>query len=135
MRAKSELIIALDPGKQKTGVALGNFITRTARPLVTITGNFQFQIKQISTVIDKWQPELLLVGLPEAKVAKSSHAYARRLADKLGSVNSLKVEYADEAYTTQATKHMNTGYGIDAEAACLLATDWLVHYSLPIEDK
>ena len=58
-------ILAFDFGKKRIGVAVGNTLTAFARPLKTIhheTNAQRFSI--IGKMIQTWQPELLVVGLP-----------------------------------------------------------------------
>lgn len=121
------LIISLDPGRKKTGVALGNRITNTARPLVTVSGYLKTQVKEIARITREWEPETIVVGLPDAKKAKAAHHYCRVLAGTLEERTSIPIVFYNEDYTTQAARAHGDkdGVGIDAIAASILAQDWL----------
>ena len=119
------LVLSIDPGKRKTGVAIGNTLTKTAVPLDTIYAGFEKQVARLVSLLEEWDPQLLLVGIPEASLAKNSHAYARKLADAIKKLKPVRIEFADEAYTTQIGKQTRTGYSADANAAWVLVSDWL----------
>lgn len=123
----SAVILAIDPGRKKTGVAIGNKITDTARPLQTVTGNFATQVSAVVTICGKWFPGTLVVGLPDPTIAKAAHSYCTRFALALASKTDAEVTFFDEAYTTQAAraKRGNHPCGLDAQAASILANDWL----------
>ena len=58
-------IIAFDYGYQRTGVAVGNSITRTASAVDTLSGaNMKQQWQDIDTIMQEWQPAQLLIGMP-----------------------------------------------------------------------
>lgn len=60
--------MAFDYGERRTGVALGQSITRSARPVTTIinTGK-QPNWQEINKVIQEWQPNKLIVGMPDER--------------------------------------------------------------------
>ena len=122
-----QIILALDPGRKKTGVAIGNQITASARPLETITGNLKQQLTTIEKLCTKWQPTLLVIGLPDAENAKSAHAYAKKLASSLQLKTKLNIDFYNEEFTSQAAQGVEQSktHGIDAVAASIIAQDWL----------
>jgi putative holliday junction resolvase len=62
----AQTILAFDYGEKRIGVAVGNTVTQTAEPLKIIQEpNQDKRFKAIEQLIDEWQPQLLVVGLPK----------------------------------------------------------------------
>ncbi len=58
-------VLAFDFGEKNIGIAKGQTISRTAEPLCILeVKNGQIDWKGITLLIDEWQPDLLLVGMP-----------------------------------------------------------------------
>ena len=124
------VIIAIDPGKKKTGIALGNTLTGQARPLRTVTGDFARQVQEANADCERWKPIMVVVALPDPATAARSHRHCRRFAEELSRLSGIESVFADEAYTTQAGRIMeDKSAGVDANAACVLAQDWLAQRS------
>lgn len=108
-------MLAFDFGTRRIGVAIGNTLTRSARPLTTIAqqaGDAHF--KPIAALIDEWKPEQLVVGIPVHTdgTPHAMTAQARRFAQALSARFSLPVAFADERHTTQLAQS-----ALDAAAA------------------
>ena len=62
---KAHLVLALDYGVKKMGMALGNTLTKNARPFdILAMTNGQPDWDNLIGIIDKWDVELVVVGLP-----------------------------------------------------------------------
>jgi len=99
-------ILAFDFGTRRIGVAVGNTILRTAQPLATlsITRDDAHALTAIRQLVEQWQPELLVVGLP-VHADGTPHAMtrrARRFARDLENEFARPVRLVDERYTTAA---------------------------------
>ena len=127
-------VLGFDYGVRKIGVAVGQTITGTATPLVTLpTRNESPDWDAIGRLLADWRPEALVVGLPlemndvEAPVA----ARARRFARQLEGRYRLPVHLADERLTTLEAKRQLGRDGVrdaavvDAVAARLILETWL----------
>ena len=58
-------LLGFDYGEQRIGVAVGQTLTGTARPLVTLhTVKQRPDWDRIGALISEWKPEALVVGLP-----------------------------------------------------------------------
>lgn len=125
-------ILAFDFGTRRIGVAVGEMMLRTARPLTTISGEANAaRFEAIGRLIAEWQPARLVVGLPLA-LDGSEHAMTarcRRFANQLQGRYRLPVEFADErlsSVTAEERLHargVSTGRNkaaIDAEAAAVI---------------
>ena len=113
--------IAFDFGTQRVGVATGNTLTRSPRPLRTIaaTGNARFDA--IASLIAEWQPDALVVGVPfhPDGAAHDNTDRARRFARQLHGRFRLPVHEVDERYTTTEA-HSRGAPDLDAAAAAII---------------
>ncbi|MEO8303589.1 MAG: Holliday junction resolvase RuvX [Betaproteobacteria bacterium] len=102
-RAGESTVLAFDFGTRRIGVALGNALTRVARPLTTVAGEANAaRFAAIASLIDEWQPDLLVVGRP-VHADGSEHemtARAERFARQLEGRFALPVARVDERFTT-----------------------------------
>ncbi len=129
----STVVLGLDVGSKKIGVARGNTITKLAEPiaLVSVDGH---EIEVIESLVSQHQADVVVVGLPrgldgqETDQTKASRHFADRLR-----ASGLRVELIDEAGTTVAAKDfLSQRYrphwpheSVDAVAAMLLLNDYL----------
>ena len=127
-------VLGFDYGVRKIGVAVGQTMTRTATPLRTLpTRDDKPDWDAITRLIDEWQPEALVVGLPyemddqEAPVAVRARRFARQLEGRY----RLPVHLADERLTTREAINQlgrdarRDALRIDAVAARLILETWL----------
>ncbi len=120
------VVLAVDPGRKKTGIAVGNTVTNDARPLRTVAGRFESQVDEVAAECERWKPAVIVVALPDSKDAARSHRRCRKFAEELSRRTGTDTVFADEAYTTAAGRAMeDRSAGVDANAACVLVTDWL----------
>ncbi len=132
-------LLAFDFGGQRIGVAVGQTITGSARALTTLTAIAgEPDWRSIETLIDDWQPDLLLVGLPLNDDGSESAqcVAARDFAAELTTAG-LPVQLIDEHLTSsEASNRLREARGqgrrrriqkadIDALSAVLIAEQWL----------
>jgi putative Holliday junction resolvase len=127
-------VLAFDFGTRRIGVAVGTTITGSARPLTTIDApEGEARDAALADVIDEWQPDLLVVGLP-VHADGSPHAMtarARRFGEQLHDRFALPVRYADERYTSELAKTELAGRGRegrdkrDEASARIILQAWL----------
>lgn len=128
--ARHKLILAFDFGLKWVGVAVGQTITGSARPLTTLQAK-QGKLQQtaLDALIEEWQPNLLVVGLPLNMDDSESEmsARSRRFARFLSKTTNLPTHLVDERLTSYAADPgaASTGPGNHAEAACLIAMSFL----------
>lgn len=119
----TKTILSFDFGEKRIGVAVGNTITKTAEALKIIQEKNQDEkFKAIERLIQEWQPQLLVVGLPthpdgaEHEVTQK----AKRFGNKLHGRFQKEVVWVDERYTSVSVKD-----GDDALAAQLILQQYL----------
>ena len=97
--------LAFDYGHKRVGVAVGDVITRTARPLPTVhSGGAEVDWKPLLALVDEWRPKAVIVGLPldEDGSEQAITVAARRFADELARRSGLPVHLADERFSSRA---------------------------------
>ena len=127
-------VIGFDYGSKWIGIAVGQTLTRQARPLGAIkTGDWN-AIKQ---VIDDWRPQRLIVGLPmnlqgeQQEMSARAERFGRQLEGRFGITTSCIDERLTtrEAYTVAIDSgERKTKQQIDSLAAALITESWLRDY-------
>lgn len=122
-------VLSFDYGTQKIGVAIGNTLTRQARPLEIIsprTRDRRFEL--IQKLLDHWEPELVIVGLPLASDGTDQYVtlQARRFANQLRGRFGVTVEMVDERGSSmEAQAILRSHAPDDAVAAAVILQRYL----------
>lgn len=98
-----ETLLAFDVGLRRIGVAVGNSFARLAQPLEVIPAVPTVRaFARIRALIDEWQPQRFVVGLPRRADGTPTHgtAPARKFANRLHGRFGKPVEFVDESYTS-----------------------------------
>ena len=106
-REPDATVLAFDFGLRRIGIAVGNTITRSARPLATIDDpDAGRRFDAIAALVDEWQPGRLVVGLPLHADGRehAMTAQARAFAAQLGRRFSLPVTLEDERHTSEIAR-------------------------------
>ncbi len=130
-------VLALDIGEVRCGIAVSDPGERVATPVAVLpTQEVLSAARPFREVLDEWEPELLLCGLPytlsgeEGPQAERIRAAAERIADACG----LPYELTDERLSSKEAKRIlrETGSSekqmrgkIDMVAASLFLQAWL----------
>ena len=96
-------LLGFDYGKNRIGVAVGQEVTRTVTALCTLLSKHQKpDWDGISRLLEEWQPDLLVVGLPLQKDGSEQEMTkaARRFGNQLKGRYNLPVEMMDERYSS-----------------------------------
>ncbi len=128
--------IGIDYGLRRVGLAIGDSVTGAARPLATLSRDFDAILREIR----RWQPSACVVGLPltddgrEQPMTATARRFARRLAQHVDA----EVHLVDERMSSVAAASMiraerdhGTRTGrvrrehIDSQAACLILQQWM----------
>ena len=119
----TKIILAFDFGEKRIGVAVGNTITKTAEALKIIQEKNQAEkFKAIEALIQEWQPQLLVVGLPTHPDGAEHEMTqkAKRFGNQLHGRFQKEVVWVDERYTSVSVQDGN-----DALAAQLILQQYL----------
>ena len=98
-------VLAFDFGTRRIGVAIGNTVSGTARPLTTLHGEKnEERFARIAALIEEWQPAGLVVGLPcnDDGTPHEMTRLCQRFANRLKGRFNLPTILVDERYTSAA---------------------------------
>lgn len=137
MNPASQVYLGFDYGLKRIGVAIGDSLTLSARPLPALAGP---DWAAIAKLVADWRPAALVVGLPldEDGSEQEITGAARRFAAQLEQRLKLPVHQADERYSSRAadevlrdarasgrmTRRVRKG-DRDAQAARIILEQWL----------
>jgi putative holliday junction resolvase len=142
-------LLAFDYGRRRIGIALGNTLSGSARPLETIgNGSTGPDWDRIAALLEAWRPARLVVGVPynDAAFAGASpdndlETEAQRFARRLRGRFGLPVETIDERLSSaEAEARLKeerragrrgpiTRKDIDGAAAAVILQDWLDNHT------
>jgi putative Holliday junction resolvase len=133
-------VLGFDFGARCIGVASGNRISLSARPLAALTARAgQPDWPRIDALLAEWKPDVLVVGLPltldggEQTVTRRARAFADALAER----SKLPVHLVDERHTSQeaarrfaaqraaGSARRRDAANIDSLAAAVILEGWL----------
>jgi putative Holliday junction resolvase len=124
-----ETLLAFDFGTKKIGIAIGNTLTRNARPLEIIYGEIrEARFARIAALLREWEPQRVVVGLALAADGGEQEATARcrRFANQLNGRFGVAVELVDERGSSmQAQALLGTHADDDAMAAAVILQRYL----------
>ncbi len=126
-----QTVIGFDFGTDWIGVAVGQTLTGQANPLPAIKNS---DWKRIARVIDDWQPQKLVVGLPlnmqgkAQAMTQKAQRFARQLEGRFG----IRTDLVDERLTTREAYLLalegddkKSKTEIDSISAALITESWL----------
>lgn len=115
-------VFGFDFGLKRIGVAIGNTLTRQARPLTVISeAENDKKFAAIAALLQEWRPDLCVVGLPMHPdgVEHEMSKRCRRFANQLHGRFNLSAVLVDERYSS-AVLNGRRGEVLDAEAAAII---------------
>ena len=114
--------MSFDFGLKRIGVAVGNLLIKQAQALTIIDAPTNVEkFAAIGTLIDKWQPSSIVVGLPlhpdgaEHEMTLRCRRFANQITGRYGVATVL----IDERYTS-AVLSASRGEHVDSQAAALI---------------
>ena len=131
--------MGFDFGLKKTGVAVGQMLTKTTTPIGIL------KVKQghpnwdeVSALIAKWQPSALVVGIPVNQDGSDMHhsELARKFVRQLHGRYQIEVHTIDETLSTREAYarleemgHQRLGSKqVDDLSACLILESWMASH-------
>ncbi len=134
---KTLTLLGFDYGLRHIGVAVGQTVTKTAKPICALKAHNEIPPwDQIAEIIREWQPDALIVGLPlnmdgtEQPITQKTRKFAKQLNKRF----KLPVHFSDERLTTIEAKEQlfaKRGYrglkksAIDAVSAQIILESWI----------
>lgn len=130
-------VLALDIGDVRIGIAVSDPGERVASPVCVLpTAEVVGNAKTWRRVLEDWEPELLLCGLPKTLSGEEGPQanHIREMASKIAEASNLPTEFTDERLSSTEAKRSlrDLGYDeahmrgkIDMIAASLFLQAWL----------
>ncbi|CRH30692.1 Putative Holliday junction resolvase {ECO:0000255/HAMAP-Rule:MF_00651} [Pantoea ananatis] len=132
----TQTLLGFDFGTKSIGVAVGQQLTGSARPLSAIKAQDGTpDWLQIEKLLKEWQPDFVVVGLPLNMdgTEQPLTARARKFANRLHGRFGIRVELQDERLSTveaRAGLFERGGYralnkgSVDSQSAAIILQDW-----------
>lgn len=104
MNGSGALYLGFDYGGKRIGVAVGDDLTRLARPLPTVANAREPDWIAIGKALKEWRPKAVIVGLPvdldghEQAITQQARAFAAALQARYG----VTVHLVDERMSSRA---------------------------------
>lgn len=130
-------VMGFDFGEKRIGIAIGQTLTSSASPLITLTNvNNKPDWDKIQSLLNEWKPQALIVGLPtlldgtETEMTLRADKFSRRLHGRFGlpvftvpeTLSSIEAE--EELKGRKKISRQNK-HEIDKMAAALITETWL----------
>lgn len=133
-------VLGFDFGMRCIGVASGNRISRSARPLAALNARAgEPDWSRVDALLAEWKPDALIVGLPltldggDQAVTRGARVFADALAER----SQLPVHLVDERHTSReaarrfaaqraaGSARRRDAANIDSLAAAVILESWL----------
>lgn len=115
-------LLAFDFGTKRVGVATGSRFTGSAEALKSIALEGEARFQAIGKLIQEWQPEALVIGVPfhpdgaEHEITQRARKFGRQLKSRF----RLPVHEVDERYTSVEAESRGARDVDSASAALIL---------------
>ncbi|WP_049722791.1 Holliday junction resolvase RuvX [Gilvimarinus polysaccharolyticus] len=137
IQQKPQSLLCFDYGTKNIGVAIGQTLTGSARALTQLKARDGIpNWNEIGKLLDEWQPDLVLIGLPLNMDGSDSELCprARKFANRIHGRFGVQIQMVDERLSSFAAKGEHLAGGgsrhykndpVDAIAARIILEDWL----------
>ena len=137
--------LSFDFGTQRIGVAFGQSISGTARPVCVLKANDGIpDWEQVGSVIAEWSPDVLVIGLPynldgtESELLRRAVKFGNRLNGRFhkpcyGMDERLSSRAAIEQVMEESGSMTKTS-GIDDIAAQIILENWFSEFKRQVEN-
>ncbi|WP_367670509.1 Holliday junction resolvase RuvX [Sodalis-like secondary symbiont of Drepanosiphum platanoidis] len=129
--------ISFDVGSKNIGVAVGQNITRTAKPINSLKAIHGIpDIKKIKKLFNIWNPNIIIIGLPlnmDGSIQNSINLYINKFINFIKRNFKIKIKLCDERLTTiearskifklKGYKYLKKSK-IDSESASIILENW-----------
>lgn len=120
----AQTVMAFDYGTRRVGVAVGNSVTRIGQALKTIVApNADGLFQEIGSLVNEWQPNLLVVGRPLHPDGATHEMTQRatRFGNQLKGRLNLPVIWVDERYSSAILEgNVQMQDNLDAHSAAVI---------------
>lgn len=137
LEPRIEVVLGFDVGSHKIGVAVGQMLTKQAKPLARLTAKQGLPVAtDIKKLLAEWRPNVIVVGLPLMMDGKKQFTtqLALDFIAFLKSLTNIPIFSVDERLTTKAARSEIFEHGgyknlqkadVDGYAAKLIVESWI----------
>ena len=131
--SRDRTLLGFDYGSKRIGIAVGQALTGTATPLITVAvRGGRPDWPRIDVLMEEWRPAALVVGEPlnmdgtPQELTEQAAAFAGRLAERY----RLPVHRADERLSSwEAKARLKDTWNLDPVAAQAILETWLSEHA------
>lgn len=135
----AQTVMAFDYGTRRVGVAVGNSVTRLGQALKTIVApNADGLFWEIGSLVNEWQPDLLVVGRPLHPDGATHEMTERatRFGNQLKGRLNLPVIWVDERYSSAILEgNVQMQDNLDAHSAAVILEQYFAEASVSKVDQ
>ena len=135
----AQTVMAFDYGTRRVGVAVGNSVTRMGQALKTIAApNVDGLFQEIGTLVNEWQPDLLVVGRPLHPDGATHEMTERatRFGNQLKGRLNLPVIWVDERYSSAILEsNAQMQDNLDAHSAAVILDQYFAEAPMSKVDQ
>lgn len=130
--SKPAVLVGLDVGEKRIGIALANTAVRISVPIDTIEVDGQ-EIESIAEIVNKENVDTIVVGYPRNQAGETTAqtAIVEEFAKKLSDL-AAKIVFQDESLTSVMAEERLSAHDrpysksdIDAQAAAIILQDYI----------
>jgi putative holliday junction resolvase len=130
---QNNVLLGLDVGEKRIGVAIADGVVMIARPLETVNVDGQ-EISRIGSLIEQENAKAVIVGYPRNQSGEptTQTLFAESFGTQLAERLKIPVHFQDESLTSVLAEERLKSYGkpfkksdIDAQAAVIILQDYL----------
>lgn len=136
------VVLGVDFGRRRIGLATGNTLTGTARALATVAGGDDAAAR-VARVLTEWRPDRVVIGLPlgpdgsESDMSREVRAFADQLQ---AACPGAHLEFHDERFSSRGAEarfaearaagraRRRDARTLDGVAAALIVESWLAEH-------
>lgn len=133
-----QIALGFDFGRLRIGVAVGDAITGSARPLCVLpTRQQRPDWDAIARLIAEWRPDLLVVGVPRHAdetanvVTEAALRFSRQLQGRfhlpVATIDERLSSWEAGQYLSKPTRRRGKESALDAQAAAVILESWFNH--------
>lgn len=139
------VVLALDIGGARTGIAVSDRCGRVASPVKVLpAAEVEGMARSFRMVLEDYEPEMLLCGLPQTMAGEEGPQAqrVREIAERISKATDLPLEFVDERFSSTEAKRILREQGlrekqmrgkVDMISASLFLQAWLDSHQREVE--
>jgi putative Holliday junction resolvase len=128
-KKNTNIIMGIDYGTKKIGIALGQKITKTTKPLETIEKNILFC--RVLSLIKKWNINTIILGIPQKETPIRIFLEINKLElfFKKNGLITYKISEHLTSWESYKYKKKYKNKVVDSISAAIILQNWFTYYT------